>query len=100
MVKIIEDRDGRILGAALDCALRDGYQWITRDDVARAAGVATGTVNTVYGSMRALKRAVLTAAVEKGIMEIVAQGLADRHEIVMAAPEDVRKAAAAHLLSA
>lgn len=100
MVKIIEDRDGRILQAAIEQAKTDGYQWITRDAVAEAAGVSPGTVNTAYGTMPALKRAVLQAAVDGGVLEIVAQGLADRHPIVMNAPEDVRRAAAAAMVSA
>lgn len=98
MVKIIEDRDGRILNAAIQLAKTDGYQWITRDAVAEIAGVAPATVNTAYGTMPALKRAVLQAAIEGSILEIVAQGMADRHPIVMEAPEGVRRAAAAAMV--
>lgn len=100
MVKIIEDRDGRILNAALEQAKTDGFQWITRDAVAEAAGVSPGTVNTAYGTMRELKRAVLQAAVDRGVLEVVAQGLADRHPIALEAPEDVRRAALAAMMSA
>lgn len=99
MVKIIKDRDGRILNAALEQAKTDGFQWITRDAVAEAAGVSPATVNTAYGTMRGLKRAVLQAAVDRNVLEVVAQGLAERHEIVMNAPEDVRRRAAAAMVA-
>jgi len=99
MVKIIEDRDNRILKAAVELAAEVGYQWITREAVAKAAGVAPGTINNVFGTMPDLKRAVLKEAVDRGILSIVAQGLGDRHQIVMDAPDDV-KAAAARLLVA
>ncbi len=100
MVKVIEDRDSRILNAAMECAEADGYQWITREQVAAAAGVSVGTINTAYGTMRELKRAVLTAAVERRNLALIAQGLADRHSIVMEAPEALRREAAAHMVTA
>lgn len=97
MVKIIEDRDGSILKAAVRLAEEVGFQWITREAVAKAAGVAPGTVNNAFGTMPDLKRAVLREAVTAGILSIVAQGLAERHPIVMNAPEGIRRAAAAHM---
>ena len=100
MVKIITDRDNRILNAALDLAATEGYQWITREAVAAKAGVSPGTINNVFKTMRGLKRAVLAAAVDRRLLPIVAQGLADRHEIVMSAPADLRAEAAAHLTAA
>jgi AcrR family transcriptional regulator len=100
MVKIIENRDGRILDAALRLAEADGYQWITREGVAAMAGVSPGTINNVFGTMRGLKRAVLTEAVKRRIIPIVAQGLGDRHAIVMDAPADVRTEAATYLAGA
>jgi AcrR family transcriptional regulator len=94
MANVIKDRDGKILEAAIKLAETEGYQWITRKAVAAAAGVASGTINNAYGDMRGLKRAVLTAAVERCHYGIIAQGLADRHPIVMAAPSEVRSATA------
>lgn len=100
MVKIIIDRDNSILNAAIQLAEVDGYQWITREAVATLSGVSPGTVSNAYGTMRELKRAVLSAAIERRILPIVAQGLADGHALVRAAPEDIRKEAAALLLVA
>jgi len=100
MVKIIENRDGRILDAALQLAETDGYQWITREGVATLAGVSPGTINNVFGTMPDLKRAVLTEAVKRRIIPIVAQGMGDRHAIIQDAPEDLRREAALFLAGA
>lgn len=100
MVKIIHDRDNRILDAALRLAEADHYNFITREAVAREADVSPATINNVYGTVVGLKRAVLAAAVERRILAVVAQGLGDRHAIVLAAPEDLRYEAAMHLARA
>lgn len=97
MANVIEERDARIMAAATECAMDAGFQWITREEVAARAGVSVGTVNTAYGTMNELKRAVLRRAVETENLAIVAQGLADGHEIARAAPAHVRAAAAAHI---
>lgn len=87
----------KVLDAAIDCAMTDGYQWITREQVAAAAGVSPGSVSNAYGTMRDLKRAVLRAAVERGLPAIVLQGLVDNHPIALAAPDHVKDAARAQL---
>lgn len=99
MVKIIEDRDSRILEAAIELAQADSYQWITRDQVAEKAGVSPGTVNNVYGVMSNLKRAVLKAAIERRILRIVAEGLGAKHPLALAAPADLKKEALATLVA-
>lgn len=100
MANILPDRDNRILTAAVELARGIGFQWITRDQVAEVAGVSVGTINNAYGSMRGLKRAVLQHAVDTEIVEIVAQGLADGHEIARGAGADLKARAAAHMAAA
>lgn len=99
MANQLPDRDNRILLAAVELAKSLGYQWITRDQVAEAADVAAGTINNAYGSMVGLKRAVLRHAVAEGIVEIVAQGLADGHEIARGAPAELKTRAAARMVA-
>lgn len=99
MANILPDRDDRILTAAVELAKGIGYQWITRDQVAEAAEVSAGTVNNAYGSMVGLKRAVLRHAVDNAIVEIIAQGLADGHEIARGAPADLKARAAALMVA-
>ena len=100
MVKAIENRDSRILDAAIHCAKEDGFQWITRERVAARAGVSAGTINSAYKTMRDLKRAVLQYAVQTGVVEIVAQGLAEGHPIARAAPPELRDKAASFIMTA
>jgi AcrR family transcriptional regulator len=92
-----EGRQGRVLEAAVSVALTHGYQWITREAVAALAEVSEATVSNAFGTMRGLKRAVLTEAVNRPIPVIVAQGLADQHQIALDAPADVRQQALATL---
>lgn len=92
-----EDRERRILDAALEEAKEQGYQWITRDRVAARAGVAAGSVNAAFGKTVELKRAVMRVAVERGVLEIVAQGLAEGSAIAQAATPEIKQQAAALL---
>lgn len=92
-----ERKRAALVSVGLRMAAVDGYQWLTRDSVAAEAGVAAGTVNNLFGSMVDFKRAVLQAAVDQGVLPVVAQGLADRHDIAVAAPETVKRAALATL---
>lgn len=100
MANVLPDRDNRILSAATELAKALGYQWITREQVAEAAECSAGTINNAFGSMVGLKRAVLQNAVDTGIVEIVAQGLADGHDIARSADPELRARVAAHMASA
>lgn len=95
----LAERKAAILAAAVEEAKEQGYQWITRDAVARRAGVGAGSVNVAFGRMVELKRAVLREAVARRIVEIVAQGLADGHPIAKDAPSDLKSEAVALLVS-
>lgn len=67
-------RKEEILNAAIDLAVKIGYQSITRETVAKAACTSCALV-TRYFNMAELKEAVMTAAIEKQIIPIIAQGL-------------------------
>lgn len=100
MANIIPDRDKRILDAALELAKGLGFEWITRDQVATAAGVSPATINNVFGTVSGMKRAVLREAIAREVVEIVAQGLAVRHPIALAAPTELKERAVAHMVAA
>lgn len=93
----VDERNRRILDAALSLAGERGYASVTRDDVAARAGVATGSVNNAYGTMGGLRDAIMGAAVERGLLDIVAQGLAAGHPAARAAPQDMKDSALATL---
>jgi AcrR family transcriptional regulator len=91
-----EDRKSQILDVAMAMAKKDGYTRITRDAVASKAKVSTGLV-TMYFSMDALRDAIIKLAVKRGIAEIVAQGLANRHPVALRAPQELKERAASLL---
>lgn len=93
----VENRNRAVLDAALTAAESHGYRAFTRQQVADIAGVATGSVNNAFGTMDALRDAVMSVAVDRGLVAIVAQGLADRHPAAIAAPGDLKQQALAQL---
>lgn len=92
-----ESRNAAILEAAIELAKVEGYQWITRDMVAKAAGVSTGSVHNAFGNFVELKREVMRQAIARQIVPIVAQGLAEGSLIAQSAPPALRQQVAASL---
>ena len=80
--------------AALAVAERDGYMRMTRDAIAAEADCSPGLVSAYLGTMPAMRRAIMRAAVTRKVLPVVAQGLAMRDKHAMGAPEGVRAAAA------
>lgn len=83
-----------ILRAAVILSTRDGYANITRDQIAEFAGVASGTVTYHFGDMNALRAAVMRFAVDKEVLKIVADGLADGNLIARKASDQLKRRAA------
>lgn len=84
-----------IITAAVQLALSVGYQRITRDAVARSAGVAVGTINSNFGTIEGLRREVLKYAVKGEILPIIAQGLAVGAHETKDTPDDLKQRALA-----
>ncbi len=84
-----------ILDAALLEAEAVGYLLIKRDAVAARAGVAPATINSNFGTIDALREAVLVAAIERANLVILAQGLAAGAAAAKAAPGALKHAALA-----
>jgi AcrR family transcriptional regulator len=82
-----------ILCAAIELALKVGYQHLIRDEVAKKAGVSGPLLNKHYGTIRELRQQVLKTAIEKGIIEIVAQGLGMRDPIALKATDEIKQKA-------
>ena len=93
----VDRRNQAILEAAIALASERGFRKFSRSDVAARAGVAAGSVNNAYGTMDGLHDAVMTAAVDRGLTGVVAGGLAERHPIACAAPQDLKDSALAAL---
>lgn len=89
-----------VLAAGLTEARDVGFQWITRDAVAKLAKVVPASVSHAFGDMIGLKRAVLREAIRIEDLTIIAQGLAERHPIVMEeASTELRERAARSMVS-
>lgn len=100
MANILKDRDQRVIDAAIECAKESGYRHITREAVAARACVAPATVFNAFGTMLDLKGRVMRVAVERGLVELVAQGIADGSPIALGAPEELKRAALSYVISA
>lgn len=93
----VETRNRSVLEAAVALASERGFRKYSRSEVAKRAGVADGGVNWAFGTMDGLHDAVMRAAVERGLLPIVAQGLALQHPTACAAPPDLKASALASL---
>lgn len=101
----VEQRNRRVLEAAIALASERGFRQFSRHDVAERAGVAAGSVNNAYGTMEALHDAVMTEAVSRaqmgktaagrGTLGIIAAGLFARHPAACGAPQTLRDLALA-----
>ena len=93
----VRDRNQKVLEAAIGIARAGGYNKITRDGVAAAAGVSAGCVNLAYGTVAQLRDEVMRFACDHEDLVILAQGLAHGHEIARSAPPSLRNRALASL---
>jgi AcrR family transcriptional regulator len=93
----VERRNQAILEAGVALAAERGFRKFSRSDVATRAGVAVGSVNNAYGTMDGLHDAIMAVAVERGLVAIIAGGLAERHPAACAAPPALKESALASL---
>lgn len=87
----------QILDAAVRLSEQIGYTNITRDKVAAEAGCSLGLITHYYSTMNILQRAVMSAAISRKNLNIIAQGLALGHPKAQRAPQELRIAAAASI---
>ncbi len=91
-------RKAEILAAALDTARAVGYRHVSREAIAATAGCSPGLVSAYFGTMPALRRAIMSAAIARRDLVVLAQGLAAGDSKAKAAPEALRRAAAEALV--
>ena len=92
------DRRRQLLDVALDLAVKHGYRRVTRYDLAEAVGCSPGLVNVYYATMQELRDKVMRAAIRRGILPIIAEGLAEGHVDALAIPKELRRKAAESLV--
>lgn len=86
-------RKSEILIAAVELAVTDGLNDMTRDKIATRANCSTGLVNTYFGTMSNLRRAVIGEAIRLSNLTIIAQALAAGDKRAQRAPEELKRAA-------
>lgn len=87
-----------ILDAAVTLASQPGgLSKLRRDAVAKAAGVASGLVTHYWGSMNALRNAVVRKAVADENLAVVGEAVAIGHKDAIDAPRALRTRAAQHV---
>ena len=91
------DRKAQLLDIAMQEAEQRGFGQMTRDGIAARAGVAAGLITTRLGTMANLRRDIMRHAVKRGIISIVAEGLALRDPVAQRAPAELRDKAWASL---
>lgn len=87
------ERKQAILEAALQCAAAAPYHTVTREAIGARANCAPGTVSHYFSTMTKLRRAIMREAVVRGIVSIVADGLAQRDTQAGKADVETLKAA-------
>lgn len=91
------ERRQRLLEAALAVAERLGFQGVASPDVAASAACSDGFVRQMLPA-GSLPDEILREAIRVGNLLVLAQGLAVRHPIALAAPPDMRVRAAEVLM--
>lgn len=101
---IPRDRRASILDAAVTLAAHTGYNRVTREAIATAAGCSPALVSHTFGTIQALRRAIMGEAIrlarahgEPAALAIIAQGLAVGDNRATHLPGDIRQRAAASL---
>lgn len=93
-------RRDSILSAAVQLSRRAGYNNVTRQGIAAAAECSEALVSRYFGTMPALRRQIMRAAIRDSVHEIVAQGLACQDKHAQKAPPGLKQQAIEYLTRA
>ena len=88
-----DDRLRSLLDAAVELADAGNYLTVTAAAIADVVGVAKSLVFAYFADMQGLRVAIMTAALERRIPRIVAQGLVAGDPLARAAPAMLRRKA-------
>lgn len=92
-----EDRTEHLLDVAVDLAEKIGFDNLTRDGIATAAGVSFCLVTFRLGHTAELRRNVMRRALKRQSLPVIAQGLARNDKVAAKASSDLKQRAAAWL---
>lgn len=95
-----EERRTSILSAALLLSEATGYNALTREALSEVAGCSNALVTKVFGSMDALRDAIVAHAVEVENFIIIGQAIALRHPLTVKLPDELKEKAKKKLFPA
>lgn len=78
---------------AIELARVRGYEHVYRRRLAKRCKCAESLVSYHYSSMSKLRDAIIAHAIETEDLQIIAQGFASRHPLVLRAPEELKRRA-------
>ena len=88
-----EARREHILSVAMDIAINQGYDALTRERIAEQGSISTGLVSKVFNTMTQLHRAVMRCAIHREELSIIAHGIATGCRIAHGADEVLKRKA-------
>ena len=86
-----------VLDAAIATAKTMGYYAIRREDVASRANISPALVSHYFGTIEELRALVLKTAIKRGVLDILAQGLARKDPMATNAPQHLKDGAVSYL---
>ena len=89
-------RKVEILDAALKLAANVGYKHITREALAEEAKCSTGLVTRYFGTMVQLRRAIVSAAITRQDLTVIAQGITAKEPKALGINDDLKLRALEH----
>lgn len=92
-----EARREQLLDIGLTMAERGHFSELRRDEIAKRAKTATGTVSRVFADMDKFKNELVRHAVRKKSLPVIGQAIAARHPAVKRINAELKQAALAAL---
>lgn len=93
-----DERKAQILDAAIELSKERGYANVYREHIGERLGVTPTLVTRYFATMHHLREAVMQAALDREIPEIIAQGIIAHDPIAETAPRELRERAVRLLL--
>lgn len=91
------DRKASILEAAIEAAKQHTFSGMRLHHVATAAECSNALVVSYYSTMPQVRRAVMRAAIKRGLLDIIANGVVTRDPTALKADEGLKTRALASL---
>ena len=87
-----------ILSEALKLSHEIGYNKVTREVLSKRASCSPAQISHMFGTILHLHRAIISAAIARKDLIVLAQGLAFNHAKAIAAPQELKVLAAGSLV--